>query len=310
MTGRKKSGLKSRNRALFFLSILLPVFTCDSTNCFAQETPPFSVQIFPSVVPNGGVLFGTASAGTVINASNPPQVLFFEKAIDTFPASEDPKKPNVFHFFVGIPYEATAGKHELQIQWNGKTIKVPFEITLGKYEEEKLSVDPSKVSPPKKSIKRILQEKEEVGKIYKHSELSKLWIGPMQLPIESPITSQYGNKRTFNGKLASFHSGMDLKAKVGTPVRPSARGRVVLAKDLYFTGGTVIIDHGYRFYSIYAHLSKIKCKVGDMVDYSNIIALSGDTGRVSGPHLHWGIIFNGVKVDPAQALRVVGTQNL
>jgi murein DD-endopeptidase MepM/ murein hydrolase activator NlpD len=112
------------------------------------------------------------------------------------------------------------------------------------------------------------------------------------------MSSRYGGKRMFNGEMKSFHQGLDLRAGVDTPVIAPERGRVVLAQDLFFTGNTLIFDHGMGLFSIYAHLNHLKVKVGDEVQKEQLIALSGKTGRASGPHLHWGIVIHSQKVDP------------
>jgi murein DD-endopeptidase MepM/ murein hydrolase activator NlpD len=98
---------------------------------------------------------------------------------------------------------------------------------------------------------------------------------------------------------------LDLKAAVGVPITAPAPGVVVLAKDLYFTGGTVVLDHGYGVFTIYAHLSKVGVKVGKKVEQREILGLAGATGRVSGPHLHWTTQVSGVKVNPTEFVRVV-----
>ncbi|MFR8441736.1 MAG: M23 family metallopeptidase, partial [Campylobacter sp.] len=119
-----------------------------------------------------------------------------------------------------------------------------------------------------------------------------------ELPLNSKITSAFGNARTFNGELKSYHSGTDYRAAVGTGVRAANDGVVVIAKDRYYAGGSVVIDHGGGIYSQYYHLSEIKVALGDHVHKGDEIALSGESGRVSGPHLHFGIAINGVSVNP------------
>jgi murein DD-endopeptidase MepM/ murein hydrolase activator NlpD len=102
----------------------------------------------------------------------------------------------------------------------------------------------------------------------------------------------------FNGEPRAPHNGADLRAKTGTPIRSANRGRVVLAKELFFTGNTVIVDHGLGIYLLYAHLSRIDVKPGATVDNGQVIGLSGATGRVTGPHLHWGVRIQGARVNP------------
>ena len=145
------------------------------------------------------------------------------------------------------------------------------------------------------------------------SSTEKIWQGSFQLPVQSKITSPFGNRRVFNGKLKSYHNGLDFRAPVGTPVFASNSGVVKLAEDLFYSGKVVILDHGNTIFTIYAHLSKIEVKAGRQVEKGQKLGLTGATGRVSGPHLHWGVKVNGTAVNPIQFVQVmaalIGEQN-
>jgi murein DD-endopeptidase MepM/ murein hydrolase activator NlpD len=180
-----------------------------------------------------------------------------------------------------------------------------FTVEAADYSIENLKVDSKFVDPGKKALARIRREQKELKAIYQKITRKKYWNGPFVLPVNSATTSPYGGKRMYNGELRSFHSGLDLKAAVGVPITAPAPGVVVLAKDLYFTGGTVVLDHGYGVFTIYAHLSKVGVKVGKKVEQREILGLAGATGRVSGPHLHWTTQVSGVKVNPTEFVRVV-----
>jgi len=123
--------------------------------------------------------------------------------------------------------------------------------------------------------------------------------------LHSKITSSYGNARMFNGVLKSFHSGTDFRAKIGTKIRATNDGIVVIAKKRYYAGGSVVIDHGNGLYSCYYHLSKILVKVGEKVKQSEIVGLSGQSGRVNGPHLHFGIRIYSRAINPLQFVSTV-----
>jgi murein DD-endopeptidase MepM/ murein hydrolase activator NlpD len=112
------------------------------------------------------------------------------------------------------------------------------------------------------------------------------------------VTSSFGSRRVYNGIQSSAHTGLDFKAPKGTPIYAASRGRVALAKNLFFTGNTVILDHGYGVLTLYAHMSKLKVKKGQMVEGGHLLGLSGMTGRVTGPHLHWMAIIHKQKVNP------------
>ena len=145
----------------------------------------------------------------------------------------------------------------------GKEWVLPLEIVDGHYKSETLKVDEKKVNPPKKELKRILREQAELKEIYSHLTHEKYWDGPFVLPVDSVVTSPFGSKRIYNGEMKSFHQGLDLRAHIGTPIHAASGGVVVLAKDLFFTGNTVLIDHGYGVFTVYCHMSALKVKNGD-----------------------------------------------
>lgn len=181
---------------------------------------------------------------------------------------------------------------------NQKSQKIVFKIEQGDYKKEKVVVDKSKIKPPKEVEKRIKKEFEEASLLYAKTTKKFLFKDKFIRPMDSTITSEFGNARVFNGLLKSYHSGVDFRAAVGSKVVASNDGIVVLAKERYYAGKSVVIDHGGGIYSQYYHLSKIKTKLGKKVKRGEVIGLSGATGRVSGAHLHFGITINGVSVNP------------
>jgi murein DD-endopeptidase MepM/ murein hydrolase activator NlpD len=125
------------------------------------------------------------------------------------------------------------------------------------------------------------------------------------MPAEGPAGSPFGLRRFFNGEPRSPHAGIDIKAPKGAPVVASNRGRVALTDELFFTGKTVVLDHGLGLFTLYVHLSEIEAKAGTMVDRGARIGKVGATGRVTGPHLHWGMRLGGQRVDPLALLEVL-----
>ncbi len=176
-----------------------------------------------------------------------------------------------------------------------KVLKV--EVKEKKYEVEKLSVGRKKLYPSFKNELRIAKERKLLKKIYAQNILEPLFKTSFKWPITSAITSHYGKRRIFNHKKKSQHLGTDFKAAIGTAVYATAEGKVVFIKDLFHSGKTIILSHGMGIYSIYAHLSKTKIKKGQRVKQGELIALSGKTGRVSGPHLHFGVKVQGHWID-------------
>ncbi|WP_297938004.1 M23 family metallopeptidase [uncultured Campylobacter sp.] len=180
-----------------------------------------------------------------------------------------------------------------------------FKIVEGQYNKEKITVEGSKVTPPKDVLKRIEEEREEANKIYATANVGLKFDSKFILPMSSAVTSPFGTARVFNGTLKSYHGGTDFRAAVGTFVIAANDGVVVIAKDRYYAGGSVVIDHGEGIYTQYYHLSALNVKVGQSVKKGDTIALSGASGRVSGPHLHFGVIVGGVQVNPINFVKKI-----
>ncbi len=189
------------------------------------------------------------------------------------------------------PFECTKKNNE------GSKNIVRVILEEKQYPFERLSVPKEKIEFSAKDIERITKETELLTSVYNKAIGYLLFDGNFESPLENPITSQYGTKRIYNNKKNSEHLGIDFKANIGTPIKVSNSGKVVLAQDLFFTGNTVIIDHGLGVFTMYGHLSKINVQKDQTVQKNTLIGLSGNTGRVTGPHLHWGVKVQGNWVD-------------
>lgn len=164
-------------------------------------------------------------------------------------------------------------------------------------------VPPKTVSPPPNVAQRIARERKQVTQARAHSNNGLGFAQRFIWPVRGRISGRFGNQRVYNGTPGSAHSGMDIAAGRGTPVKAPAAGTVVLAEpDLYVTGGTVLIDHGYGIGSNFLHLSKLDVGVGDRVEQGEIIGQVGASGRATGPHLHWGMSWQSTRIDPLLVL--------
>jgi murein DD-endopeptidase MepM/ murein hydrolase activator NlpD len=142
--------------------------------------------------------------------------------------------------------------------------------------------------------------------IYDRVTPERLWDGPFRVPLVGEYKgSNFGKRRVLNGHPGSPHGGVDFPAPTGTPVHAAQKGRVVLAEELYFAGNTVIVDHGLGIYTFYCHFSEIDAKVGDEVVAGTILGKVGATGRVTGPHLHWGLEVEHARVNALELVRVL-----
>lgn len=201
---------------------------------------------------------------------------------------------------VGIPLAEKPGELKLKVSTPSGTTEVPFRITDKSYRTQKLTIkNQRQVDPNPDDLKRI-------GGETKRSDvaLSKFTITDtptLQLisPVEGVRSDSYGSRRVFNGQPRSPHSGMDIAAAKGTPIRSPAAGTVVEAGEFFFNGNTLYIDHGDGLVTMYCHLDTIKVKLGDRLNQGDLLGTVGATGRVTGPHLHWGVALNRAMVDPA-----------
>lgn len=182
------------------------------------------------------------------------------------------------------------------------------DVVKKQYPTTELKVEERFVELNKADTDRSAAESKEVGAIYRRVTKDIVPDEPFTVPIPDTVGKNFGERRIFNGKPRAPHGGADLHAAAGTPVHVTNRGRVVLAKNLFFTGNTVIVDHGFGIYSLYAHLSRIDVKDGQSVRNGQVVGLVGATGRVTAPHLHWGMRVQGARVDPFSLVRLGGGQ--
>jgi len=179
-----------------------------------------------------------------------------------------------------------------------------IEIHPAHYRTGRLTVAPKFVEPGPEEQKEIAADAEIKVKLFASTAPEPLWQGGFRAPVKFPPTDSFGTRRMFNGKLASIHKGMDFRAPSGTVVRASNSGVVVLARHLYFEGNCVIIDHGLGLYTLSMHFSRIDVQEGQHVEAGDRLGLSGATGRVTGPHLHWAVRWQNAYLDPAKLLRL------
>lgn len=164
-------------------------------------------------------------------------------------------------------------------------------------------VPPKTVDPPPEIAERIRREQAQVVAARARDDDRADFAQRFAWPLQGRVSGRFGNQRVYNGKPGSPHSGMDIAAPTGTPVKAPAAGVVTFAApDLYLTGGTVLLDHGFGISSNFLHLSRIDVAVGDRVEQGQVVGAVGATGRATGPHLHWGMNWFDVRIDPLLVL--------
>lgn len=213
-----------------------------------------------------------------------------------------------WYALAGVDVEAAAGPSvvKIAIRHHDSLRESTEAITIhpAYYRTTSITVAPKFVEPGPEEQKQIAAEVEIKKKAYAGTADHPLWTGNFAAPVPAKATDSFGTRRMLNGKLASVHKGMDFRASMGTPVRAGNTGVVVLAQPLYYEGNCVIVDHGLGLMSLYMHFSSIDVKPGQRIAKGDRLGLSGATGRVTGPHLHWAIRWDGAMLDPAKLLRM------
>lgn len=210
------------------------------------------------------------------------------------------------HGLIGIDLEKPAGKYDWKITWNNKagnevSCSEMVSVRPGKFPTERLKVEKQFVEPDPEQEKRAAEDQKKMKAIYETVTPERMWDGSFHLPLKNVTRGgNFGRRRILNGQARSPHAGVDFPAMQGTPVFAAQRGKVVLAEELYYSGNTVVIDHGYGIFTLYAHLSEIDVKAGETVESQAEIGKVGATGRVTGPHLHWGLTVQHARVNAMQ----------
>jgi murein DD-endopeptidase MepM/ murein hydrolase activator NlpD len=202
---------------------------------------------------------------------------------------------------IGIDLDVAPGVYPLGVSAphlpRAPARETPLRVQPKQFRTRTLQVAPEYVEPPAPVVDRILREAAQLNGIYK-TITARIWDRPFALPLMTQPSPNFGSRSVFNGQPRSPHAGIDFGSPTGTIVKAPAAGDVVLADDLYFTGNTVVLDHGAGLYSIFAHFSVLAVEEGDVVDVGATLGRVGATGRVTGPHLHWSVRLNETRVDP------------
>lgn len=262
----------------------------------AQVGPPgVAVAVQARAMKPGEVVLVTARTSTpasrVAGQVSAGAVHFFKTA-----------DPLVWQALVGLDVRGKPGTVPLTVRAEAgaaasETVKV-LEVLPKRLEQRRITVDERFARPPASELARIERETKLMADVLAVVSPERSWRGPFASPVTGGPTSAFGRVSIVNGERRSPHSGIDLQAADGTPVRAPAAGRVALSASLYYAGDTVIIDHGLGVFSVLAHLSRRDTQAGDAVAAGDVVGLSGSTGRITGPHLHWGVRIGPALVDP------------
>lgn len=258
----------------------------------AQESAPSSVApeervVFPASVSQGALVFGKVPSGSAVRYGE-RQLRTTAYGTVAFGVGRDEQGP--LTLTVTTP--------------SGRSEAVTITVTARDWPVEHVNgVPPKTVDPPPDIAERIKREQAQVTAARVRDDDRSDFALPFQWPVQGRISGRFGNARVYNGQPGAGHSGMDIAAPNGTPVKAPAGGMVTFAAPaLYLTGGTLLLDHGHGISSNFLHLSRIDVKVGDRVEPGQVIGAVGATGRATGPHLHWGMNWFDVRIDPLLVL--------
>ncbi|MBI2210695.1 MAG: M23 family metallopeptidase [Deltaproteobacteria bacterium] len=216
----------------------------------------------------------------------------------------------VFSALIGVDLEESPGAAGLVLQgWSrsgeSKERKVTLQVRKKKFPQEKLSVPASFDRIDEATKRRIDREQEQLNGLWTASSLERWWEGAFLAPVSGGVTSPFGLRRIVNGLPRSPHGGVDLKASLGAEVLAANHGRVALREEFFFSGKSIVLDHGGGLYTMYFHLDEFHAGKDAQVRKGDLIGRAGMTGRVTGPHLHWGVRLNGARVDPFELIAAV-----
>jgi biotin carboxyl carrier protein len=253
----------------------------------AAPVPQEERVVFPASVPQGALVFGKVPPGS--------QVRYRERLL---------RATGYGTVAFGVGRDETGPlKVEVTLP-SGRVEPVSIAVTPRDWPVEHVNgVPPKTVNPPPEIAARIQREQALVTAARERDDERTDFALPFQWPVQGRISGRFGNARVYNGQPGAGHSGMDIAAPDGTPVKAPAGGVVTFASpDLYLTGGTVLLDHGHGVSSNFLHLSRIDVKVGDRIEPGQVIGAVGATGRATGPHLHWGMNWFDTRIDPLLVL--------
>ena len=281
----------------------LLLFFVSSRASLAASDNAWSVQWQPKELVNGSPVLFRVKAPAEVTAL---QATWAERSVD-FRYSD---ACNCWFTLAGIDLGTKPGKYTLALRGSTKdntplTYDYQVAVRDKDYPLSTVTLPPAYVQPPPEVQARVEEEQALKKKFFGEMAAEPLWSGRFRSPVATGVSGGFGAVRVVNGVKGNPHQGTDFHAKAGTTVRASNSGRVMLARSLYYEGNCVMIDHGQGLATIYMHLSKIKIKEGQAVAKGQIIALSGNTGRSTGPHLHFGVRWQGSYVDGRTLLTIV-----
>jgi murein DD-endopeptidase MepM/ murein hydrolase activator NlpD len=292
------AGRAVRSYRLLFVFVGM---ACVAANCASINGSP-SVQWQPHALTNGSPVLFKIKAPARVHAVS---ALWMGHTVSFFRSTAN----RGWYGLAAIPLTAKPGAYDLRVTEtlaNGGTLELSRKIRVSSAPYPKITVKVAKkfTEPSPDQLSAISADKSLKQKTFGTVTTNRLWAGDFVAPVSDPVSDIFGTARVFNDQVQSRHQGLDFAAPPGTDVHAINNGVVILARPMFFEGNCVVIDHGQGLLSLYLHLSAFKVKEGDHVRTGETIALSGGTGRATGPHLHLAVRWQGIYLSPAILLKL------
>lgn len=265
-------------------------------NSAAHAQSPLVVTVEPERIFNGSPCIFRVASETKLNTVTGTWMwrrLFFNYDAKT----------RAWYALAGVGPESLAARYPLVIEAalaSGEVVTSTFQVPVEplRYPLSYLSVDPDFLNPTAAQRIRIKNERALKSQLFQALTPTSFWEAPFAPPLVSVVTEVFGARRMFNGQRRGLHQGLDYRAALGTPIIAMNSGKVLLARNLFFEGNCVVLDHGHGWLTMYLHFSAFRVKEGDLVKRGQLLGLSGESGRTTGPHLHVSARWQGIYVDP------------
>jgi murein DD-endopeptidase MepM/ murein hydrolase activator NlpD len=282
-----------------FWVILILVLSAGN-RAFAENT--LQVEVLPKVVKQGGVCFIRSSGSASLKSVEG------EFRGDKIPMAPE-LRSKTYDGLLGVDMDVPPGRYPIRIRAIGDSERICegsglLEVKKVDFKTQKLRLPAAMVDLDPKNLARVNQETKRLDELFAEARGERLWKGAFLRPVPGEISTTFGLRRIVNRQTKNPHSGVDLRAGEGAPVLASNSGIAILVDELFFSGKSVVIDHGWGMYSMYFHLSEFLVREGDSVEKGVILGRVGSTGRSTGPHLHWGIKIRGARVDPFSLVKL------
>ena len=275
------------------------LFSMGGKAASAGET--FRPEVLPTTVKPGGIC--------LVRISGPASLKSVEGEFrgEKFPLPVN-ERNGKYEGLLGIDLNTRPGKYEVGIAWihgeRGVRKTISLKVEKVDFPIQHLRLPRSMVDLNSEDAARVNREEKRLKDLFRTSREQRYWKGAFLRPVPGEITTPFGLRRRINGRPKNPHTGIDLRGEEGAPVLASNDGVVVLAEELFFAGNSILIDHGWGVYSMYFHLSKTLAGEGEILEKGAVLGRVGSTGRSSGPHLHFGVVIRGARVDPLALLKL------